>query len=111
MMGGDVLGIFVIVKDLEHQRGEFLRIIMVEEETGLAILDEVGHLIAVAANAGKAKCESLDKDKTISLEIAWHTEYITNIVILGFLVERYLAYKVIAIYWIVYWVLLGTDDI
>jgi hypothetical protein len=84
---------------------------MLEKEAGLAILNEVGHLIAVAANAGKAKCESLDKDKTISLKIAGHTEYITNIVILGFLVEWYLAYKVIAIYRIVYWILLGANDI
>ena len=84
---------------------------MLEKEAGLAILDEVGHLIAVAANAGKTEGEGFDENETISLEIAGHAKYITHIVIFRFLVERYLAYKMIAIYRIVYWVLLGADDI
>ena len=84
---------------------------MLEKEAGLAILNEVGHLIAVPPYARESEGEGFDEDEAIRFEIAGHTEHVTHIVIFRFLVEWYLAYKVIAIFWIVYWVLLGTDDI
>lgn len=84
---------------------------MLEKETGLAILDEVGHLIAVAANTGKTEGESFDEDNTVGFKIARHTKDITHIVIFGFLIEGYLTDEVITGYGILDGVLLRADDI
>ena len=84
---------------------------MLKEETGLAILDEVGHLIAVTANAGKTKGQGLDEDETVSLEVTRHAEDVTHVVILGFLIEGYLTDEVITGYGILDGVLLRADDI
>lgn len=81
---------------------------MAEEETGVALFDEVGHLITVATNAGKSKGESFDKDQTIGLKITRHTKDITHIIISSFFVKRYLTYKMITFDWIVYWIFLRT---
>lgn len=83
---------------------------MLEKETGLAILDEVGHLIAVAANTGKTEGESFDEDNTVGFKIARHTKDITHIVIFGFFVEWYLTDEVIAINRLIYWVLRWSND-
>ena len=109
--GGYAVLIGGVAEEGQHEGGKVVGIVVMEEETGVALFDEVRHLIAVAAYTWKAKGEGFDENETISLEIAGHAKHITHIVIFRFLVERYLAYKVIAFYWIVYWVLLGTDDI
>ena len=84
---------------------------MLKEETGLAILDEVGHLIAVTANAGKTKGQGLDEDETVSLEVTRHAEDVTHVVVLGFLIEGYLTNEVVTGYGILNGVLLRADDI
>lgn len=84
---------------------------MLEKEAGLAILDEVGHLIAVAADAGETEGEGLDEDETIGLEVTRHAEDVTHVVILGFLIEGYLTDEVVTGYWILNGVLLRADDI
>ena len=110
MMSSNVFGIFVIVEDLEHQRGKFVRVVMLEKEAGLAILNEVGHLIAVAAYTWKAKSKCLDEDETVGLEVTRHAEDVTHVVVLGFLIEGYLTDEVVTGYGILDGVLLRADD-
>ena len=83
---------------------------MLEKEAGLAILDEVGHLIAVAADTGETEGECLDEDETVGLEVTRHAEDVTHVVILGFLIEGYLTDEVITGYGILDGVLLRADD-
>ena len=84
---------------------------MLEKEAGLAILDEVGHLIAVAADTGETEGECLDEDETVGLEVTRHAEDVTHVVVLGFLIEGYLTNEVVTGYGILDGVLLRTDDI
>lgn len=84
---------------------------MLEKEAGLAILDEVGHLVAVATDTGEPEGKSLDEDETIGLEVTRHAEDVTHVVVLGFLIEGYLTNEVVTGYGIHDGVLLWADDI
>lgn len=87
MIGSNVLGEIIIMKNAEHEGGKLVRVVMLKEEAGLAILNEIRHLITVSTNTRKSKGEGLDEDKAVSLEITRHTKDITHIVIFGFFVE------------------------
>ena len=88
-----------------------MRIIVAEEETGVALFDEVRHLVTVAADTGETEGECLDEDETVGLEVTRHAEDVTHVVILGFLIEGYLTDEVITGYGILDGVLLRADDI
>lgn len=108
--GGDAVLIGGVAEEREHEGGKFLGIIVTEEETGVALVNEVRHLVTGATDAGKTEGESLDEDKTIGLEVTRHAEDVTHIVILCFLTERYLPYEVITINRIAYRVLCWPND-
>lgn len=41
-----------VAEEGQHEGGKIVRIIVAEEETGVALFDEVRHLVTVAADAG-----------------------------------------------------------
>jgi hypothetical protein len=108
--GGDTMLIGGVAVEGEHEGGKFVGIFVAEEETGVALFDEVRHLVTVAADAGKTEGESLDEDKTIGLEVTRHAEDVTHVVVLGFLIEGYLTDEVVTGYGILDGVLLRADD-
>ena len=109
--GGYAVLIGGVVEEGEHEGSKLMRVIVAEEETGVAFIDEVRHLVTVATDAGETKGEGLDEDKTVSLEVARHAEDVTHVVVLGFLIEGNLTDEVITGYGILDGVLLGSDDI
>ena len=50
--GSDAALIGRVAEEGLHEGGKFVRIIVAEEETGVALIDEVRHLVTVAADAG-----------------------------------------------------------
>lgn len=100
-----------VAEEGEHEGGKLVRIIMAEEETGVAFFDEVRHLVTVAADAGETEGEGLDEDETVGLKVTRHAEDVTHVVVLGFLIEGYLTEEVVTGYGILDGVLLRTDDI
>ena len=50
--GGDAMLISGVAEEGQHEGGKFLGIIVAEEETGVALIDEIRHLVTVAADAG-----------------------------------------------------------
>lgn len=109
--GGDAVLVGGVAEEREHEGGKFLGIIVTEEETGVALVNEVRHLVTGATDAGKTEGESLDEDETIGLEVTRHAEDVTHVVVLGFLIEGYLTDEVVTGYWILNGVLLRADDI
>lgn len=109
--GGDTVLIGGVAEEGEHEGGKLVRIIMAEEETGVALFDEVRHLITVAADTRETKGQGLDEDETVSLEVTRHAEDVTHVVVLGFLIEGYLTNEVVTGYGILDGVLLRADDI
>ena len=50
--GGDAALIGGVAEEREHEGGKVVGIIVAEEETGVALIDEIRHLVTVAADAG-----------------------------------------------------------
>lgn len=84
---------------------------MLKEETGVALFDEVRHLITVAADTRETKGQGLDEDETVSLEVTGHAEEITHIVILGFFAKWYLTDEVVTIDRMLYRICCRTNNI
>ena len=57
MIGSNVLGEIIIMKNAEHEGGKLVRVVMLKDEAGLAILNEIRHLITVSTNTRKSKGE------------------------------------------------------
>ncbi len=108
---GDTMLIGGVTEEGQHEGGKLVRIIVAEEETGIAFINEVRHLVTGATDAGKTEGQGLDEDETVSLEVTRHAEDVTHVVVLGFLIEGYLTNEVVTGYGILYGVLLRADDI
>ena len=100
-----------VAEEGQHEGGKLVGIIVAEEETGVALFDEVRHLVTVAADTRETKGQGLDEDETVSLEVTRHAEDVTHVVVLGFLIEGYLTNEVVTGYGILDGVLLRPDDI
>ena len=109
--GGYAVLIGGVAEEGLHEGGMVVRIIVTEKETGVALIDEVRHLVTVAADAGETEGEGLDEDETVGLKVTRHAEDVTHVVVLGFLIEGYLTEEVVTGYGILDGVLLRTDDI
>ena len=109
--GSDAALIGRVAEEGLHEGGKFVRIIVAEEETGVALIDEIRHLITVAADTRETKGQGLDEDETVSLEVTRHAEDVTHVVVLGFLIEGYLTNEVVTGYGVLNGVLLRADDI
>ncbi len=109
--GGDAVLIGGVAEEGEHEGGKIVWIIVAEEETGVALVDEVRHLVTVATDAGEIEGKGLDEDKAVGLEVTRHAEDVTHVVVLRFLIEGYLTDEVVTGYGILDGVLLRADDI
>lgn len=84
---------------------------MTEEETGVAFINEVRHLVTVATDAGETEGEGLDEDETVGFEVARHAKDVTHVIVLSFLIEGYLTDEVVTGNWILNGIFFRADDI
>ena len=59
--GGYAVLIGGVAEEGQHEGGMVVRIIVTEKETGVALIDEVRHLVTGAADAWEAEGKGLDE--------------------------------------------------
>ena len=59
--GGYAVLIGGVAEEGQHEGGKLVGIVVMEEETGVALFDEVRHLITVAADTRETKGQGLDE--------------------------------------------------